>query len=61
MKTCTAAIAAMLLYKSWQRPGAVRNATLAEYLESKELKVVRVINDHKLVYLAQLNSCFCAL
>ena len=31
MDSCTIMVAAMLTFRSWQRPGAVANATMAEY------------------------------
>lgn len=43
LKDCTSTIAAMMLFKSWQRPGAVVNATLQEYHASKVVKGVTVI------------------
>lgn len=49
LKDCAAIIAAMLLFKSWQRPGAVINATLPEYHASKVVQGITVIRvkEHK--------------
>ena len=50
---CTTIIATLLTFRSWQRPGAVANATLQEYKQRKEVKtgsdvmtVIRVV-EHK--------------
>ena len=53
MDTCTIMVAALLTFRSWQRPGAVANATLAEYKkctdiqqEGETVTIIRVA-DHK--------------
>ena len=53
LKECTAAIAALLLFKSWQRPGAAANLTVHEYqerrtvLQGEEEVVVIRCKEHK--------------
>ena len=53
MDSCTIMVTAMLTFRSWQRPGAVANATMTEYRNSQEIvqegetvTVLRVA-DHK--------------
>ena len=37
MDSCTIMVTAMLTFRSWQRPGAVANATMTEYRNSQEI------------------------
>ena len=39
LNLCTTIIAALLIFRSWQRPGAVMNATLDEYKDRSEVRV----------------------
>ena len=54
MNTCTITVAALLTFWSWQQPGAVANATLAEYnkladihQEGETVTIIMVAN-HKM-------------
>lgn len=53
LRNCTASIAAILLFKSWSRPGAVMNLTISEYnnhevVESAEGEVIVLrVKNHK--------------
>ena len=38
MDACTVMVAALLTFRSWQRPGAVANATLVEYRKRTEIQ-----------------------
>ena len=37
LNRCSVVIASLLMYKSWQRPGAVCNCTLLEYQNAKRV------------------------
>ena len=53
LQRSTAAIAALLMFKSWQRPGAVANMTMREFLhhhlvkEGEDEVVVKRVKEHK--------------
>ena len=53
LQRSTAAIAALLMFKSWQRPGAVANMTMSEFLhhhlvkEGEDEVVVIRVKEHK--------------
>ena len=63
---CSVAVGALLLYSSWQRPGAVENCTIEEFQASKteevdgSVKVVISVKHHKTGTMGPANLVFSA-